>query len=57
MAAAVLAANLTTGRLAALIGARAVILTGLAGAVSRFATSASITSPCEIGATCRTGHS
>ena len=28
-----------------------------AGAVSRFATSASITSPCEIGATCRTGHS
>jgi len=33
------------------------LVSGGAGAVSRFATSASITSPWEIGATSRTGHS
>ena len=41
----------------AIAAAHASTCTSGAGAVSRFATSASITSPCEIGATCRTGHS
>ena len=41
----------------AIAAAHASTCTSGAGAVSRFATSASITSPCEIGATGRTGHS
>jgi len=41
----------------AIAAAHASTCTSGAGAVSRFATSASITSPCETGATGRTGHS
>ena len=41
----------------AIAAAHASTCTSGVGAVSRFATSASITSPCEIGATCRIGHS